>query len=55
MAARDDVLVPFTCSDRLAEGIAEASLVVMPGGGHACNVTEAAAFDAAVLPFLRRH
>ena len=55
VSAADDVLVPCTCSDGLAAGIPGAEHLRLPGGGHACNVTEAAAFDAAVLAFLRRH
>lgn len=45
IAARDDMLVPDLCSERIAgRGRPPASLVGMTGG-HACNVTEAAIFN----------
>lgn len=44
IAAEDDMLVPDSCSDRLAEGMPNAALELMLGG-HACNVTEPAIFD----------
>jgi aminoacrylate hydrolase len=39
LVAEDDMLVPDTCSARLAEGLANSSREMMLGG-HACNVTE---------------
>jgi aminoacrylate hydrolase len=54
LAAADDMLVPSRCSERLAQGIAGAQLSVMDWGGHACNVTDPAGFDARVLDFLGR-
>jgi aminoacrylate hydrolase len=44
IAAEDDMLVPASCSERLAEGLPDATRVPMLGG-HACNVTEPAIFD----------
>ncbi len=52
VAARDDVLVPSDCSVRLAAGLPHGQVVVQAHGGHACNVTEAASFNALTLPFL---
>ncbi|MDB5671842.1 MAG: pyrimidine utilization protein, partial [Alphaproteobacteria bacterium] len=45
IAAKDDMLVPWTCSRSIAETVPGASLAVMDWGGHACNVTDPAAFD----------
>ena len=52
LAAEDDMLVPSNCSRRLAEGISGARLVMMEWGGHGCNVTDPAGFNAHVLEFL---
>ncbi|MGY4533705.1 aminoacrylate hydrolase [Pseudomonas sp. TE3786] len=53
MASRDDSLVPWTQSLQLAEGLADARLEVLDFGGHACNLTEQAAFETSVLDFLQ--
>lgn len=44
IAAGDDMLVPASCSEALAEGLPGATLAMMTGG-HACNVTESARFN----------
>ncbi len=54
IAARDDVLVPYTCSETLAASIPAATLHCMAEGGHACNITEQPAFDRVLLSFLSR-
>jgi aminoacrylate hydrolase len=53
IAARDDVLVPWTCTPAYADRIASASTRLMDWGGHACNVTDPDSFNALVLEFLR--
>ncbi len=55
IAARDDVLVPYTCSETLAAGIVGADLRTLPSGGHACNVTERSDFDRLLLTFIQQH
>lgn len=54
VASRDDLLVPWSRSIRLAEGIAGAELVLEPEGGHAVNVTRAARFNRILMDFLTR-
>src|SRR3954468_10109942 len=53
IAAEDDMLVPASCSERLAGGLRDSNLARMRGG-HACNVTEAEHFNAIVRGWLVR-
>jgi aminoacrylate hydrolase len=53
VAAKDDVLVPWTCTPAYADRIPTASTRLMDWGGHACNITDPDGFDALVLDFLR--
>jgi aminoacrylate hydrolase len=50
--ALDDVLVPATCSTLLGQKIPHSRQHVMPHGGHAHNITQAEAFNQALLSFL---
>lgn len=52
IATRDDVLVPYTCSVALADTLSNAKLALIDYGGHACNVTDPAGFDAMTVRFL---
>lgn len=52
LASEDDMLVPSRCSRHLASRIPDASLHVMPWGGHACNVTAPDAFVKIVRNWL---
>ena len=52
VATRDDVLVPYTCSVALADALPNAELALADHGGHACNITDPAGFDAMAMRFL---
>lgn len=51
LAADDDMLVPSSCSERLANRMPGA-VVANVSGGHACNVTEPEIFNRLVLGWL---
>ena len=53
IASHDDMLMPWTASDRLVAGLPDGTLKVMQWGGHACNVTDPDTFHTLVLDFLR--
>ena len=53
IATRDDLLVPYTRSIRLAEGLSNSQLQLLDFGAHAVNVTAPDAFNAAILRFLQ--
>ncbi|KQV86312.1 pyrimidine utilization protein D [Rhizobacter sp. Root1221] len=53
-AAMDDTLVPWTCSQRLADGLPDTTFERVPHGGHAHTVTDSPTFNAQLLAFLAR-
>lgn len=53
IGTRDDVLVPCTCSITLADQLPQVRLAMLDQGGHACNITDPAGFNALLAPFLR--
>jgi len=53
IAAEDDMLVPASCSERLEQGLSDATLATM-NGGHACNVTQAERFNHILRDWLGR-
>ncbi len=51
-ASADDMLVPSLCSERLAQRLANATLDIVPWGGHAFTATAPDAFNTTLLAFL---
>ncbi|NTJ44766.1 pyrimidine utilization protein D [Agrobacterium larrymoorei] len=52
IASKDDLLVPYTRSARLAEGLSNAVLSLFDHGAHAMNITEAERFNTTIESFL---
>lgn len=52
IASRDDLLVPYPRSQRLAEGLPNAELELFDYGGHGLTVTVPALFNASIARFL---
>ena len=51
-ASADDMLVPVLCSEQLARGLRNATLDIVPWGGHGFTVTAPVAFNASLVAFL---
>ncbi|MCU1418812.1 MAG: pyrimidine utilization protein [Schumannella sp.] len=51
-ASGDDMLIPVSCSRKLAQGLPKARLDIAPWGGHGFTVTAPEAFNALLLAFL---
>jgi aminoacrylate hydrolase len=54
VATRDDLLVPYSRSVRLAEGLPNSQLALSDFGAHAVNVVEPEQFNSTLLGFLKR-
>jgi aminoacrylate hydrolase len=54
VCAEDDLLVPWTCSTRMAQMLGPdlADVTRFANGGHACNVTQGERFNRTALAFL---
>lgn len=55
ISSLDDMLVPSRASRALAAGLPDASLIEMPWGGHAVNITQSDPFNEQLLSFLSHH
>jgi len=51
-ASADDMLVPVSCSKRLAERLPNATLDITPWGGHGMSVTDPDVFNSTLVEFL---
>ncbi len=54
IASCDDLLVPYSCSEKLHNKLPHASLYLLEKGGHACNVSEPDRFNEAMRAFYER-
>lgn len=52
-ASRDDILVPWTASQRLANGLPNARLWMVESGGHGFSATSPEPFNAELIAFLQ--
>ena len=52
IAAYDDLLVPWPCTQQLEQGLPNATRAYMTSGAHACNVTDPERFEEIVLLWL---
>ena len=54
LVGTDDQLTPLSHSERMAEALPDAELVVVPGAGHSVNITRREVVDEALLRLLAR-
>lgn len=52
ICSRDDLLVPWTCSQALCDALPNATLQQMSWGGHAMSVTDSSTFNRLLLNWL---
>ncbi|MFU9139194.1 pyrimidine utilization protein D [Erwinia tasmaniensis] len=53
ICSQDDLLVPWTCSQKLERALPHASVIKMPWGGHAMSVTASDEFNLLLLNWLQ--
>lgn len=53
LCSGDDLLVPWTCSERLLAALPDATLHRMSWGGHAMSVTDSATFNPLLMSWLQ--
>lgn len=53
LCARDDLLVPWTCSEQLLAALPNATLQRMNWGGHAMSVTDSTTFNHLLMSWLQ--
>ncbi|WP_456309426.1 pyrimidine utilization protein D [Serratia proteamaculans] len=53
LCSRDDLLVPWTCSEQLLAALPHATLQRMNWGGHAMSVTDASTFNHLLMGWLQ--
>lgn len=54
IASRDDLLVPYSCSEQLHSKLSDSSLYLLDSGGHACNVSDPDTFNRTMLDYVTR-
>ncbi|QCT20349.1 pyrimidine utilization protein D [Jejubacter calystegiae] len=55
VGARDDLLVPWQCSQELHAALPHSQLEIVDQGAHACNITQSATINALIRTWLSRH
>lgn len=52
-ATRDNILVPYTKSQQLAEHLPNARLLLVPEGEHVSTVTNLSTFNSGLIDFIK--
>jgi aminoacrylate hydrolase len=51
IASCDDLLVPYSCSEKLHKKLSHSSFYLLEKGGHACNVSDPVTFNKTMIDF----